>query len=240
MKYSQLLLLLALVPCSMQAQEGLPGYSEFSGYAYVAKHGYNITCKMPKKFSDLKFLAGWKITEKCAKIPAYSPVLQSDDKECMLLYTPMLPGDSEFVPNVSHKQGLAHDIKIVNGILDATGWPDAEAQMNLSDWITANGAGEIKRRFNADSVFTYSFTPERPVEGKYNHCIDMVISKPGRASVSVMWLFTDAGYRHRNRYIKRLNRNIWYDDGAWTFDKTKTAGLVHDFAENSLKIEYLK
>jgi hypothetical protein len=76
--------------------------------------------------------------------------------------------------------------------------------------VTVFGGKQVKVHFNADSVFIYDIPLERPYKNEYNYCKGMAIYKKGCPIMCFKWFFSDAGIKKADKYIKRLNKKVWY------------------------------
>lgn len=153
------------------------------------------------------------------KIAAYGVLLQSDDKQCEVIYNDII--DLQFYrrPNVLTYRGIyleqkwGHREEILAILMAQLGRSD----IDFDDYVTVTSGREARRRFNADSVFVF----EVPIEPQhwdgedYTHCISMYLSRKDRAYMGFVWLFTDEGYKRRQKYMDALEGNVAYKKGHW-------------------------
>ena len=146
-------------------------------------------------------------------------LMQSDDRQCEVIYNDII--DLQFYrrPNVLTYRGIyleqkwRHRGEILAILMAQLGRSD----IDFDDYVTVTSGREARRRFNADSVFVF----EVPIESQhwdgedYTHCISMYLSRKDRAYLGFVWLFTDEGYKRRQKYMDALEGNVAYKKGHW-------------------------
>lgn len=152
-------------------------------------------------------------------IAAVGVLLQSDDRQCEVIYHFMMEGQFINVPNPTTYRGAyleqrwGHRDVILAYLMAQLGRSD----IDFDDYVTVTSGRQARRRFNADSVFVFE-VPIKPQhwDGEvYTHCIPMYLSRKDRAYMGFIWLFTDEGYKHRQQYMDALEGNVAYLKGRW-------------------------
>lgn len=216
---------------NMFAQVRSPDYRTFPEYADLTFDRFNISCKMPSNFIDMKSSEKWGVRPLQSSLGYfYTPVIQSKNKECVVLY-PFYPlymndfdmrvneavrkvnkeifkdstGTKRVVTNESLPRG-----NIIGEITTAFGIPSDS--IDLDNYLTVLAGKEARNMFNADSVFLYDILLDKPYKDKYVYCKGMVISKRNRPAFLIKWFFTEKGKKKEKEYIELLNKTIWYDE----------------------------
>ena len=205
----------------------------FDGYSiYIMDSIYNMTCKMPKKFTDLHFMESFSKEDPyfhdTVDLILYCPVIQSPDAHCIIMYfIPfyITPKEQAFYDRfnraINKKIGnrhLSHRYQM-NAHLKGISGTDT---FIFSDYVTVWPQTESLAQFNADSVFVFNIPVPagQPYRNKYTHSMAMFISKYDRPYIWTIWFFTDKGYKNRKKYLSAFNKTIWYKDG-WMPDEEK-------------------
>ena len=103
---------------------------------------------------------------------------------------------------------------------------------DFNTYVTVYSGKKVRRWFNADSVYTYPLPavdvfyrePVDPIEStlkRYVYCTGVIISKNGRAGMSLKLFFTKEGKRNEQKYLRMLRKMIWYRNDDWQFDREK-------------------
>jgi hypothetical protein len=59
----------------------------------------------------------------------------------------------------------------------------------------------------------------------------MAIARKGRPTMYFKWFFTEEGKKNEEKYIKKLNKKVWYNKGEWTYDdETYKEGLTNFYS----------
>ncbi len=139
----------------------------------------------------------WK---RWAKTGVAGLLLQSDDRQCELLYSALLGG-------LNHRGWIQNDLLNISQGRDS---------IRFEDHVLAVGGRKVKRRFNADSIFVLEL-PIEPMEqdsAVYTHCLRMYLTK-GERLIEFVWFFTDQGYERRAEYLRALDGAVRYKRGRW-------------------------
>lgn len=194
---------------------------------------YHIKRNVPQGF---RFIHAWKtlIFDTCwekrrdlggiwvksrHKVAAVGALLQSDDRQCEVIYHYIIEGQFHGARNpVSYRgaymeQRWGHRDVILGYLMAQLGRSD----IDFDDYVIVTSGREARRRFNADSVFVFE-VPIKPQhwDGEvYTHCVSMYLSRKNRAYLGFVWLFTDEGYKRRQHYMDALEGNVAYKKGCW-------------------------
>ncbi len=139
----------------------------------------------------------WK---RWAKTGVAGLLLQSDDRQCELLYSALLGG-------LNHRGWIQNDLLNISQGRDS---------IRFEDHVLAVGGRKVKRRFGADSMFLLEL-PIEPMEQDsaiYTHCLRMYLTK-GERLIDFIWFFTDEGYERREEYLRVLDGAVRYKRGRW-------------------------
>jgi hypothetical protein len=49
----------------------------------------------------------------------------------------------------------------------------------------------------------------------------MLIVRQDRLILDLVWYFTEKGKKKENKYMQKINKHIWYNDGQWNFDRQR-------------------
>lgn len=108
------------------------------------------------------------------------------------------------------------ELRAALGMIDRYGFTADSIPLDFYDYVTVQSGKKNREMFNADSVYFYNLPLDKAYQGKYTYCTGMVISKKGRATMLFKWFFTPKGKKKEDEYIKRLSKQIWYDE-PWTY-----------------------
>ena len=148
----------------------------------------------------------WK---RWAKTGVAGLLLQSDDRQCELLY-------SDFLEGRNHRTRLQNDLLNISQGRDS---------IRFEDHVLAVGGRKVKRRFNADSIFVLKLPiePQELAGETYTRCAMLYLSRKDRAYLGFTFLFTDEGYERRAEYLRALDGAVRYKRGEpkWMIRRKK-------------------
>lgn len=158
----------------------------------------------------------WK---KSGKTGAVGVLLQSDDRQCEVLYdhpngNPLIDRYPKALPGFYSEHNLFHRNAITSNLLTIS---QGRGDIRFEDYVTVISGREARRRFNADSVFLFD-VPIEPLaqDGEvYTHCTRIYLSKKDRPYLGFVWFFTDEGAKSKQQYISRLDGHVRYKKGRW-------------------------
>lgn len=192
---------------------------------YISKT-YNIDYKKPKGFIALDLYEHWRPGEESNIGFVYSPVFQSKDKNCIIMYPSLFP----FISAQSQAIG---EIKAALGQQNKAGQAQEETTIDFEKYITRYTDKEANQFFNADSAFIVQLPIKKPYKEKYVYCTGVYICKKERPVLLFKYFFTESGKLHEQDFLRLLHKKIWYRDGEWIYDERKQS-------ENYFKYVYKK
>jgi hypothetical protein len=167
---------------------------------------FHIKYEIPKSFKNINIFQIWTPNTP-AMWNTLCCVFESKDKQCKVLYN-VLPSCPEY-NFITHRDKM---------------WREFNSMLNTKDFILDNylrvlPIEEAKKRFNADSIFLYNVpTAIDKDEEKFSHCTRMIITRQNRPILDLVWYFTDNGKKKEKKYLQKINKRIWYNDGYWNLD----------------------
>ena len=180
---------------------------------------YNIKYEIPKDFNDLDTVQLWAPVNDDGKFGWIYWVFESKDKQCKVLYR-LLPSDVDIIT-----------YRIDNGLRNIFGTEDNLRDKHLRTFTQK----ETWKSFNADSVFLYNVPTAEPkrCDEKFIYCVQMLIFRQNRSILELVWYFTDKGKKKEKRYMRKINKRIWFNDGKEEHCGQIKAG--EDWIRNYLK-----
>ena len=154
-------------------------------------------------------------------------LLQSDDRQCAVVYHDIIDlqfyrrPDTETFRGAYVEQRWGHRGEILAILMAQLGTAD----FRYEDHVSVVAGREARRRFGADSIFTF----EVPVEPQtlagetYTRCVMIYLSREGRAYMGFTFFFTDEGYERRAEYMRALDGAVRYKRGEpkWMIRRMK-------------------
>ncbi len=235
-KKQTVFILFFLICSNLLAQDDLLYQKTFADYANYTSKKYGVICKMPDHFIDLnKYFELWAIREKTHAGYFYGPVVQSKNKECILMYPyePFSATDEDsklgkvmtsinekLNPQIVNKKQnmtfprsqIAFELQAAYGLLDSDGYNLRDTiSFDFNKYVTTISGKKALEMFNADSIYLYEIPLDHPYQNKYSYCTGMVLYKQKRAAMIFKWFFTEKGKEKEQEYINRLSNLVWYD-----------------------------
>ena len=205
---------------------------------------FNIKYQIPNSFNFLDTLIVWIIKDTIGPGFFYAPVMQSVDKECMLLYaaSPWYVPDYEFIEscrcpdksffrgkNLAHRNTMMGDLE---ALLDTR-------DFNPDDYISTLPNRKARKWFNADSAFTFQVSkPKMILDKYYGHCTRLFLSRKDRPFMMFVLYFSDRGEKRKYKYLSELKKNIWYHEGEWSINLMNWSGWFGTGFCNDSGIKY--
>ena len=208
-----------------------------------------IRYQIPRNFNFVDTLIGWRNSDSSGIGCFYVPVMQSDDKECMLMYA--LP---VVVPKRFHRKFVAtcdcpdkaffrgRNLSHLNHIMLELSQMLGTRDFDRNDYVSVFTKDKAKKWFNADSVHIFDVSPVKPLyilDKKYIHCTRIYISKKNSPSsfITIGLFFTDDGKNRELEYLSKLEKNVWYKKGIirtwhWRAYKRWTKLMRRDFCSS--------
>lgn len=129
---------------------------------------------------------GWSVT---------GPVLESAAKDALFVYPILIDCESP-IRKMESELIVAHQ----NDDLDIT------------PLITHIAGKDAQVMSNADEVFFYDYDMSKPILGKYNHVVGIVLIKKGHYPLGLKIIMDDDGLKKKEEYVKLLLNNVTYGD----------------------------
>ena len=132
---------------------------------------------------------------------AFGLLLQSDDRQSVVLYSGILGGTK-------------HRVWIENDLLNISQGQDT---IRFEEHVRVVSGREVKRRFHADSIFVLELPiePQTLADESYTRCAMLYLSRKGRAYMGFAFFFTEEGYRRKAEYMSALDGAVCYEWGRW-------------------------
>ena len=238
------IIFLLLLPATLLAQKSHYSLDATAGYYADA---FDVELSMPEGMVDLNTRESLTVRQGYRLVHANSPVLRSEDGECMLMYGsdplfvsdemakfhaesknltrkvqgPQAPDaiDPAINNDNAHRNLMSNELGTVYGYCDEIARPLPGKPFPLDEYIEILPQKTARKWFNADSVFVYDLPVDDPYEGKYNRCTGVVITKKGRTGFALKLYLTDEGKKNEKRYLQSLRKTIWYRDSGWKYDR---------------------
>lgn len=193
----------------------------FPIYANYVSEIYNINCKIPAKFTDLKHIELLILGKDAFKGSIYCPVIQSDDEKCILMYH-LTPHYGFLTSDIIKGEiGQMLNLNCCNNSITDT--------INIEHYATIISGRYVMNTFNADSIVFIDIPLQSAYKNKYIYCTSMLIIKKAHATMILKWFFTEEGKKNKDKYIKSLSKNIWYKDGEWKYDYERSVKPLIDY-----------
>ncbi|WP_154662129.1 hypothetical protein [Siansivirga zeaxanthinifaciens] len=227
-----------LVSLNAFSQENLPYDENLHSYKQYFRDNYGVTISFPDKLKDLDiYFIPWRVRndrEKCTGL-LYGPIFLSKDKNCMIAFPfefisffKGLEENKKIPLNTFYfdpKEQIAAEIETSLGLYYCIG--DSRNKdidnVELYNYVNFVFGKQAKEKYNADSFAIYDlpnanktyFLDEslEKLHKKYPYCTSLFIQKDIRNSyLSIKFFFTEKGFKKKEKYIKMLDKHIWFDE----------------------------
>lgn len=125
---------------------------------------------------------------------AMGPILESEAKDALFAY-PLIELESPI-------RKMESELIVSNGNDD----------LDITPMIKRITGEEAQKLSNVDEVILYDYEIAKPVIGKYNHAIGIVLRKKGHYPMLLRIFLNDEGLGKRDEYVKLLLDNVRYGD----------------------------
>ncbi|WP_300285206.1 hypothetical protein [uncultured Alistipes sp.] len=215
-----------LLPLSLFGQQTTHRYSFDANIKYYAD-AFDVELAVPEGMVDLNASAAIRIRKEYRLAFCGGPLLQSEDRECVLMYksNPLFISENlhKSIGGINndqaHRNLISSELGTVHGYCDELGGLLSGKTFPFDEYVSAFPEEQAREWFNADSVFVYDLPVDDPYQGIYNHCTGVVITKKGRTGFALKLYFTDEGKKNEKRYLQSLRKTIWYRDTEWKYDR---------------------
>ena len=222
MKQKQTVLIMFFLICiNLLAQDNNPYQKTFADYTSYISKKIGVTCKMPENFIDLNMYFKLFVIQKSPHCGSfYGPILQSKNKECILMYPSTVENNLELNKpsdtrnKIYPRTQIIYELEATYCLLDSFGihLKDNAKSIEFNKYVTVIGGDKAREMFNVDSIYFYEIPLDQPYQNKYTYCKGMVLNNPKGAAMIFKWFFSENGKKKESEYINQLSKLIWYDD----------------------------
>ena len=200
----------------------------FRTYRSHCSKSFNIDLTKPKKFKVIDGMTIFRVNEKMTIASFYQMVLESEDKDCLILYPHFgaLPNHPLAVKNMTYGEveaalNIYSDNKRprqpVNGMFMIQGVSDSNSnnetvKLDTAKYVRIIAEDDMRDYFNADTVYVIKVRLPKPYKEVYSECIGINAMKKGYPTAMMKILLTEAGKRKEEEYMQVLFDNIHYPD----------------------------
>lgn len=208
-------------PVSAQKSDGA-----FPAHAAYVSEALDISWKMPRGFHEVQRGDNdWWTPVERKKIGnagfIYELMLQSKDKDCVILYPRMEllliffnAKDSTFAQRTL--------VAEMNAALKQNGMkPQVRDVSGLDEYVTVYQGEKAENSLNADTVYIADIPLQTPFHGNYTYCTGIYVVKKGRPSMLLKCFFTEDGEKKKDKYLRKLFRSVKYRNEDWKYDDEK-------------------
>lgn len=234
-------ILTILIATNLYSQESWPYKNNLYSYKTYFKDTLGINIIFPKGFKSLdEYLVGFKVRKDPDKPSGsmFFTFFLSKDKKCMIAYPYSLYGftfqlEKEKKSTVINefyfgpKSQIINELKISLDLYYHPFWSKNGTNKDVSfdvykyaDFIFGKQAREkynadsysISDLPNAEDVHFFGKSIEKIPKKKYPYCTSLFIQKDNVAGFEIKFFFTKKGYKKKEKYIKMLDKHIWFDE----------------------------
>lgn len=220
------------------SQADKPYEYNFTSYQKYFKEEVGVTITIPKKFKKNldKYFQYWKASVDKEKMTGniYGPFFITKDKNCMIalpydnyatLY--LLKNRKEYDKNFyfyAKGQLIAEILTALDLCNYGCGRLNNEAEKKeFYKYVEVVFGKKAQEKYNANAyaIFdipnahkTYFFDKdlEKLRKEKYPYCTSFFIQKDDSAVLDFKFYFTEKGFKKKEKYIKMLDKHIWFDE----------------------------
>lgn len=193
----------------------------FSAYAKFISKNLDIMWRKPDGFVDLKTSTSWGPNGTKGVGFRYRSVLQSKDKECLIMY----PNISLLVDDkIKWNEDLSR-VQMIGEINRALGLADKKRTdtdpitFDFDKYVKVLIGKDARKRFNADTVFIAQIPLSKPYLEKYPYCTGIYVCKKQRPPLFFKYFFSEEGKSNESSYLDEFYKTVRYRNENWTLDK---------------------
>lgn len=201
----------------------------FSDYQVECERDFHIKLSMPAGFETIDKMVSFRVNEGRNIGVFYSLLLESRDKDCLMLYSLFIENQSHGIAknmtygevkaalNLAPEENECMRMNLVNGkfTLGKSKVPDRSketVQFDTARYIRVIAEENMENNCNADTVYVYEVPLLKPYKGVYTKCIGINMVKEGHPYGIAKILLTE-GDDAKDKYMKQLFESICYSDG---------------------------
>lgn len=235
----QIIYLLFLFSLSALSQQNKPYEYNFSSYQSYFKEKVGVTIKIPKKFNKKldKYFQYWKASVDKEKMTAniYGPFFITKDKNCMIALPYDNNAERDRLQNKEnyHNKNFFFDAKgkLVGEILTSLGLCNSGCgslhneieKKEFYKYVEVVFGKKASEKYNANAYAIVDLPNahkthfldkdlEKLRKEKYPYCTSLFIQNDNSAVLSFKLYFTEKGFKKKEKYIKMLDKHIWFDE----------------------------
>lgn len=200
----------------------------FSEYQVECERDFHIKLSMPAGFETIDKMVSFRVNEGRNIGVFYSLLLESRDKDCLMLYPLFIENQSHGIAknmtygevkaalNLAPEENECMRMNLVNGkfTLGKSKVPDRSketVQFDTARYMRVIAEENMENYCNADTVYVYEVPLLKPYKGVYKKCIGINMVKEGHPCGIAKILLTE-GDDAKDKYMKQFFESIRYSD----------------------------
>lgn len=200
----------------------------FSEYQVECERDFHIKLSMPAGFETIDKMVSFRVNEGRNIGVFYSLLLESRDKDCLMLYPLFIENQSHGIAknmtygevkaalNLAPEENECMRMNLVNGkfTLGKSKVPDRSketVQFDTARYMRVIAEENMENYCNADTVYVYEVPLLKPYKGVYKKCIGINMVKKGHPYGMAKILLME-GDNAKDKYMKQFFESIRYSD----------------------------
>ena len=200
----------------------------FSEYQVECERDFHIKLSMPAGFETIDKMVSFRVNEGRNIGVFYSLLLESRDKDCLMLYPLFIENQSHGIAknmtygevkaalNLAPEENECMRMNLVNGkfTLGKSKVPDRSketVQFDTARYMRVIAEENMENYCNADTVYVYEVPLLKPYKGVYTKCIGINMVKEGHPYGMAKILLME-GDNSKDKYMKQFFESIRYSD----------------------------
>lgn len=200
----------------------------FSEYQVECERDFHIKLSMPAGFETIDKMVSFRVNEGRNIGVFYSLLLESRDKDCLMLYPLFIENQSHGIAknmtygevkaalNLAAEENECMRMNLVNGkfTLGKSKVPDRSketVQFDTARYMRVIAEENMENYCNADTVYVYEVPLLKPYKGVYTKCIGINMVKEGHPYGMAKILLME-GDNAKDKYMKQFFESIRYSD----------------------------
>lgn len=200
----------------------------FSEYQVECERDFHIKLSMPAGFETIDKMVSFRVNEGRNIGVFYSLLLESRDKDCLMLYPLFIENQSHGIAknmtygevkaalNLAAEENECMRMNLVNGkfTLGKSKVPDRSketVQFDTARYMRVIAEENMENYCNADTVYVYEVPLLKPYKGVYKKCIGINMVKKGHPYGMAKILLME-GDNAKDKYMKQFFESIRYSD----------------------------
>lgn len=200
----------------------------FSEYQVECERDFHIKLSMPAGFETIDKMVSFRVNEGRNIGVFYSLLLESRDKDCLMLYPLFIENQSHGIAknmtygevkaalNLAPEENECMRMNLVNGkfTLGKSKVPDRSketVQFDTARYMRVIAEENMENYCNADTVYVYEVPLLKPYKGVYKKCIGINMVKEGHPYGMAKILLME-GDNAKDKYMKQFFESIRYSD----------------------------